>query len=211
MNNPKLAAGAATALAASLVAAPVAHADTARDLVNTAEAVIDLSSVLEDAGSSVGGSEGSSEMSNEAVTGLAITLAVLGLIGGGAYVAVTNGFITLPDEIAQLGYDMGIPGIYPNRGSCHPSEFDRLINGWPGPRGTAVTYCDGKWARAAMRQSDWIQYFYFQDGKWRVLKPDGSSLPADYPCYNGYKVREMGAPEEIINRMLICRPNEIRR
>lgn len=205
-----LAVSAAAALTVSPVIAPTASAATADELTDLVYLVDDLSSLADDV-DDLSSEMGSSGISDEARTGLTVSLAILGLIGGGAYFAVTNGFVTLPDEIAQAGYDMGIPGVYPNRGSCHPSEFDRLVKGWPTKLGTGVIWCDGKFARVGANQSDWIVLFHYDKGRWNVIRRDGASYPSGYNCYNSYKLRDMGAPEDFINITLICKPEEIGR
>ena len=86
-----------------------------------------------------------------------------------------------------------------------------MVKGWPLKTGTTVTYCDGKFARAYGNGSDWVVNFHYDKGAWRAISPDGSSWPSDYPCFNSYKLRDMGAPEEFIRGALICKPNEIRR
>lgn len=211
MNKPILAVGAAAALTVSAVVAPAATAaPSAAELTELVYLVDDLSSLADDA-EDLSSDTGSSGISDEARTGLTVTLAILGLIGGGAYFAVTNGFVTLPDEIAQAGYNMGIPGVYPNRGSCHPSEFDKRVKGWPGVLGTSVGYCDGLFATAAANGTDWVVHFVYQKGQWRIIEPDGSNWPSYYNCYNGYKLSEMGASEEFKRGVLMCKPDEIGR
>ena|GEM_PF-744551 len=150
-----------------------------------------------------------SEESDDTLTGVTVVLALLGVIGGGAYLAVTNGLVTLPDAIAQAGYDMGVPEVTPNQGSCDSAEFDAVVDGWPAPLGTTVSYCDGLFATAGANGTDWVVHFNWQNGQWHAISPDGFSQPSGYPCYNGYRISEMGGPEEFTRQLLHCTPEEI--
>ncbi|WJZ08257.1 hypothetical protein [Corynebacterium glaucum] len=150
-----------------------------------------------------------SEESDDTLTGVTVVLALLGVIGGGAYLAVTNGLVALPDAIAQAGYDMGVPEVTPNQGSCDSAEFDAVVDGWPAPLGTSVSYCDGLFATAGANGTDWVVHFNWQNGQWHAISPDGFSHPSGYPCYNGYRISEMGGPEEFTRQLLHCTPEEI--
>lgn len=154
-----------------------------------------------------------SSLSPGAIAG--ITLGVLALVGGGAFFAVRQGLITVPgaDELARALNLPPLPGRAtpaPQRGSCAPGEFDALVPDWPHFTGTVVMYCDGQWAQAGANQTDWTEAFRFADGRWHHVKPHGTSYTG-FKCYNGITLREQGAPEEFLDTLVICRPEDINR
>ena len=89
------------------------------------------------------------------------------------------------------------------KGSCDPSEFADLIEKWE-PETTTVVYCDGAWAVAGLTGSDFIGDFHFVDGKWEVLERDGRTSMTRHQCHNLDKLRDMGAPEEFIDELILC-------
>lgn len=226
MNKPILVVATSAALSASTLVAHAATSDEIAVMVsvadeysliagdsfiaNGADAVSSNLGSSEVGGAEIGSAElKSSEESDAILTGVTAVLALLGVIGGGAYLAVTNGVVALPDAIAQAGHDMGIPGAQSNSGSCHSAEFDAVVDGWPAPLGTTVTYCDGLFATAGANGTDWVVHFAWQNGQWQAISPDGFSQPSGYPCYNGYRISEMGGPEEFTQQLLHCTPDEI--
>ena len=90
------------------------------------------------------------------------------------------------------------------KGSCDPSEFDALVDRWPSPQGTVVLYCDGEWASAGAAMSDDLAEFHFVDGKWEVLHRDGRTSVTRHQCHDPDKLREMGAPEEFTDNLILC-------
>lgn len=90
------------------------------------------------------------------------------------------------------------------QGSCEAEEFDALVDGWPNFTGTHVNYCDGSFAQAGAKQTDWIVDFEFIDGKWQVLESDGSLFTTGRACYDFDRLRERGAPEEFLDTVVEC-------
>ncbi|QYH19424.1 hypothetical protein JKI95_10055 [Corynebacterium aquatimens] len=191
MKKPALALSAAAALTLSVVVATPALAE--QDPAAGEAASSEFSS-------------SETELSAGAIVG--ITLGVLALVAGGSFWAVQQGIVQLPQGIAK---QFGLPGAKAQRGSCEAQEFDSAVPGWPGPLGTTVMYCDGQFAKVGAAQSDWVEHFRFVNGAWSRIQPDGKKQPADYVCFNSYKLRDMGAPEEFIRVATICTPEEIGR
>ncbi|MCP1386816.1 hypothetical protein M5J20_01185 [Corynebacterium sp. TA-R-1] len=193
MKKPALALSAAAALTVSAIAAPPALA--------------------EDTAAPAGASEqSSSETELGAGEIIGITFGVLALVAGGAFFAVQQGILPLPVQFPpEVAKRLGLPVAQAQRGSCDPRDFDTIVPGWPSPLGTTVMYCDGQWAKVGAAQSDWVEHFRYANGQWTRLSADGKKQPADYVCFNGYKLRDMGAPEEFIRVATICTPDEIGR
>lgn len=67
-----------------------------------------------------------------------------------------------------------------------------------------VLFCDGSWARAGQWQTDHVLLFRFEDGQWRTHPADGRSPVTEYPCYDEQTLRSAGAPEELVDQVLLC-------
>ena len=149
-----------------------------------------------------------------------ITLGVLALVSAGTALAVQQGWIQIPGvDMAQINALFpalptlpALPGRATNRaaakGSCAPQEFDKVVPGWPNFTGTVVTYCDGLWAVAGANQTDWTETFRFTGGAWQRV-PKRGTTDTGFGCYNGLTLREQGAPQALIDQVLICKPSEI--
>lgn len=174
-------------------------------------------------GSSAGeeGQEGDagSSLSTGAIVG--ISLGVLALVGAGSYFAVSQGLIDVPGlevpqvpGLSELGALAGAAGLaVPALGadkektakgaSCQPGAFDAIVPGWPAPTGTSVQYCDGKWAVAGAKQTDWIVAFRANGDKWAVVKPNGETNTG-FKCYDTARLRGQGAPAQFTDKLLTC-------
>ncbi|MEH0147703.1 hypothetical protein V6D40_08530 [Corynebacterium sp. Q4381] len=167
------------------------------------------------------GTSSEESLSPAAIAG--ITLGVLALVSAGTALAVQQGWIQIPGvDMAQINALFpalptlpALPGRANNRaaatpakGSCAPEEFDKLVPGWPNFTGTTVTYCDGLWATAGANQTDWTETFRFTGGAWQRVPKRGTTYTG-FGCYNGLTLREQGAPQQLIDAVLICKPNEI--
>lgn len=172
-------------------------------------------------GSSAGdeGQEGDagSSLSTGAIVG--ISLGVLALVGAGSYFAVSQGLIDVPGlelpqvpGLGELGALAGAAGLaipalsagkQEKKASCQPGAFDAIVPGWPAPTGTAVQYCDGKWAVAGAKQTDWIVAFRANGDKWAVVKPDGETNTG-FKCYNTATLRGQGAPKQFTDKLQTC-------
>lgn len=174
-------------------------------------------------GSSAGeeGQEGDagSSLSTGAIVG--ISLGVLALVGAGSYFAVSQGLIDVPGlevpqvpGLGELGALAGAAGLaIPALGagkektakgaSCQPGAFDAVVPGWPTPTGTSVEYCDGKWAVAGAKQTDWIVAFRANGDKWAVVKPAGQTNTG-FKCYDTARLRSQGAPAQFTDKLLTC-------
>jgi len=89
------------------------------------------------------------------------------------------------------------------KGSCDPSEFADLVEGWEA-ESTTVVYCDGTWAVAGVSGSDVIGDFHFVDGEWEVLERDGRTSETRHQCHDPDKLRDMDAPKEFIDKLIVC-------
>ncbi|OHF36134.1 hypothetical protein [Corynebacterium sp. HMSC074A01] len=172
-------------------------------------------------GSSAGdeGQEGDagSSLSTGAIVG--ISLGVLALVGAGSYFAVSQGLIDVPGlelpqvpGLGELGALAGAAGLaipalsagkQEKNASCQPGAFDAIVPGWPAPTGTTVQYCDGKWAVAGAKQTDWIVAFRANGDKWAVVKPDGETNTG-FKCYNTATLRGQGAPKQFTDKLQTC-------
>lgn len=172
-------------------------------------------------GSSAGdeGQEGDagSSLSTGAIVG--ISLGVLALVGAGSYFAVSQGLIDVPGlelpQVPGLGEfgalagaaGLAIPALSAGKqeknASCQPGAFDAIVPGWPAPTGTTVQYCDGKWAVAGAKQTDWIVAFRANGDKWAVVKPDGETNTG-FKCYNTATLRGQGAPKQFTDKLQTC-------
>lgn len=178
MKKPLLAVGAAAALTAASVISP---------------SVVPAPTAIAAEGSSTG-------------TGIAVALGVLALIGGGAFLAMQQGMLSIPGL-------PGIPGAQPATGSCDPSAFDAAVAEWPKAHGTVVNFCDGRFASVeAFKAADHRQ-FQFVGGRWEQMRYDGTHNFAGSPvgCYNGYRLNDLGAPQGFRDHVFICTPDEIGR
>lgn len=207
MKKQVLALGVAATVSVSAVVAPVGYAEPA---------------VVEGVGGDEAG-EGSS-ISTGAIVG--ITLGVLAAAGLGGAVAVQQGWLKLPEPLnaqvlggmAALSSAPSIPGLVPKpagkpaAGSCAPAAFEAVVPEWPAGFGTSVSYCDGKWAVAGAKGTDWILFFKHSNGKWAKIPSDGTTRRGmTRACYNGIKLREQGAPEAFMREVPVCTPGEIGR
>lgn len=219
MKKPMLALGVAAAVSTSAVVAPAALAEPA----DSAEQV----AVQEDQGSSGEGSSGSSgdegsSLSAGAIVG--ISLGVLAAVGIGGVVGVQQGWLELPEPLnaqvlgglAAIASALSVPALAPKqekkvaKGSCSPSVFDAVVPEWPAGFGTTVRFCDGKWAVAGAKGTDWILFFKNTNGKWARIQSDGTTRRGmTQACYNGIKLREQGAPEAFMREVPVCTPAEI--
>lgn len=213
-----LALGVAAAVTTSAVIAPAAFAEPAGSSEQGA--------VQEDQGSSgegsSGASDGGSSLSAGAIVG--ISLGVLAAAGLGGVVAVQQGWLDLPEPLnaqvlgglAAIASALSVPALAPKqekkvaKGACSPSAFEAVVPEWPAGLGTAVRFCDGKWAVAGTKGTDWILFFKNTNGKWARIQADGTTRRGmTQACYNGIKLREQGAPEAFMREVPVCTPAEI--
>ena len=210
MKNSLLSLGLATALtcAAVVPATPALAQDAGETEGSTA------SSASSDA---EGEGDGGSSISTGGIVG--ISLGVLALVGAGSYVAVSQGLIDIPGlEVPQIpglgelgalagAAGLAIPALSAGKseknGPCQPSAFDKVVPGWPTYGGTSVSYCDGKWAVAGAKQTDWIVAFRANGEKWAPVKPDGRTQTG-FKCYDKAKLRSQGAPAKFTDKLLSC-------
>lgn len=65
-------------------------------------------------------------------------------------------------------------------------------------------YCDGEWATAGADGTDAIGNFHFVDGEWTAIEPDGRTSTTRHRCHDIDKLREEGAPEEVLENVIPC-------
>ena len=90
------------------------------------------------------------------------------------------------------------------KGSCDSSTFDAMVEDWPGYLGTLVPFCDGEWAVAGENGTDAVAFFHFVDGEWTFVDHDGIYEPTGHRCWNIDPLREQGAPEGFLEKMVPC-------
>ena len=214
MKHSLLALTVASAVSVTAVQAPGAWAEenSAGDISKETQ------QTAPDKSNSSGSSDGE-ELSPAAIAG--ITLGVLAAVGAGAAFAVSQGLIPNVDPavVAGLtGLSSTVPGLAAlgfggaSKNRCSPQAFDAAMPGWPGVTGTGVLYCEGQWAVAGQKQSDWIVPFERKGGRWVALKPDGTTQRGMITaCYNGNALRGRGAPQPFLDKITICAPDEIGR
>lgn len=214
MKHSLLALTVASAVSVTAVQAPVAWAEenSAGDISKETQ------QTAPDKSNSSGSSDGE-ELSPAAIAG--ITLGVLAAVGAGAAFAVSQGLIPNVDPavVAGLtGLSSTVPGLAAlgfggaSKNRCSPQAFDAAMPGWPGVTGTGVLYCEGQWAVAGQKQSDWIVPFERKGDRWVALKPDGTTQRGMITaCYNGNALRGRGAPQQFVDKIRVCAPDEIGR
>ena len=214
MKHSLLALTVASAVSVTAVQAPVAWAEenSAGDISKETQ------QTAPDKSNSSGSSDGE-ELSPAAIAG--ITLGVLAAVGAGAAFAVSQGLIPNvdPKVVAGLtGLSSTVPGLAAlgfggaSINKCSPQAFDAAMPGWPGVTGTTVLYCEGQWAVAGQKQSDWIVPFERKGDRWVALLPDGTSKRGlNSACYNGDALRGRGAPQQFVDKIRVCAPDEIGR
>ncbi|OIR42896.1 hypothetical protein [Corynebacterium sp. NML120713] len=205
MKHSLLALTVASAVSVTAVQAPVAWSEETQQ-------------AAPDKANSSGSSDGE-ELSPAAIAG--ITLGVLAAVGAGAAFAVSQGLIPNvdPKVVAGLtGLSSTVPGLAAlgfggaSINKCSPQAFDAAMPGWPGVTGTTVMYCEGQWAVAGQKQSDWIVPFERKGDRWVALLPDGTSKRGlNSACYNGDALRGRGAPQQFVDKIRVCAPDEIGR
>lgn len=214
MKHSLLALTVASTVSVTAVQAPVGWADenSAGDISKETQ------QTAPDKANSSGSSDGE-ELSPAAIAG--ITLGVLAAVGAGAAFAVSQGLIPNvdPKVVAGLtGLSSTVPGLVAlgfggaSINKCSPQAFDAAMPGWPGVTGTTVLYCEGQWAVAGQKQSDWIVPFERKGDRWVALLPDGTSKRGlNSACYNGDALRGRGAPQQFVDKIRVCAPDEIGR
>ena len=213
MKHSLLALTVASAVSVTAVQAPVAWSEENSAGENTQGA---QQTTTKDGSS---GSSDGAELSPAAIAG--ITLGVLAAVGAGAAFAVSQGLIPNvdPKVVAGLtGLSSTVPGLAAlgfggaSINKCSPQAFDAAMPGWPGVTGTTVLYCEGQWAVAGQKQSDWIVPFERKGDRWVALLPDGTSKRGlNSACYNGDALRGRGAPQQFVDKIRVCAPDEIGR
>ena len=93
---------------------------------------------------------------------------------------------------------MDEPALPAGGGSCDPATMP-FENGAP-----VVNYCDGAWAKVSQQQTSNSQLFRWTDSEWTAYAPDGRSLNTKLNCYNGDTLRELGAPQALIDSLVMC-------
>lgn len=70
---------------------------------------------------------------------------------------------------------------------------------------TISTFCDGEWLKAGKYQTDSMWIEHYDGSQWKEVSSDGrNQVGLDAPCYSAAKLRKMGAPEELIDQVLLC-------
>ncbi|MDR7330084.1 hypothetical protein [Corynebacterium guangdongense] len=128
---------------------------------------------------------------------------LLGACGGGAQTPTTP---TLTEaESSTLTVTVSVtgpasPGTAPATDPCQPAAF---VADFTEP---VVLFCAGGWARAGQAQTDHVLLYRLEGERWRQHPHDGRSSATGYVCYDESILRAEGAPRELIDQVLLCRP-----
>lgn len=158
-----------------------------------------------------GADSSSSSPESDLTTGeiIGITVGVLALVSAGAALAVQTGLLQIPGLDLSKWPTINVPGITPRPGAtaapndCSPATFDAIVPGWPNFTGTEVLFCDGQWAIAGAKQTDWQEAFHKVDGHWTRVEPAGDVN--GFKCYDVADLQRKGSPRVFTDQVLSCR------
>lgn len=92
------------------------------------------------------------------------------------------------------------PEATPETDPCDPAEF---LADFSEP---VVMFCAGGWARAGQAQTDHVLLYRLEGDRWRQHPHDGRSSATGYFCYDEATLRAEGAPEALVDQVLLCVP-----
>nr|VDG63022.1 Uncharacterised protein [Streptococcus thermophilus] len=84
-----------------------------------------------------------------------------------------------------------------------PCEWTPAEEGQMGD--TVSTFCDGQFAAVGKYATDGVSYLHWNGQTWEDIPHDGRDSASNLKCYDHDKVREMGAPEEFVEKLTPCR------
>ncbi|HEY4598349.1 hypothetical protein [Corynebacterium sp.] len=66
-------------------------------------------------------------------------------------------------------------------------------------------FCDGEWLHAAKYQTDFLWIEHYDGSRWQKVDYDGRNPGGlQSPCYSEAKLRKKGAPQELIDEIILC-------
>ena len=72
------------------------------------------------------------------------------------------------------------------------------------PSGTLQLFCDGTWLYLAQKQSSNYGLFYWTDNEWKLYRSDNTTGDSVDQCYDKGKLDTAGAPKELTNQLPLC-------
>lgn len=72
------------------------------------------------------------------------------------------------------------------------------------PIGTLQLFCDGTWLYMAQKQSSNYGLFYWTDNEWKLYRSDNTTGDSVNQCYDKGKLDTAGAPKELTNQLQLC-------
>ena len=72
------------------------------------------------------------------------------------------------------------------------------------PSGTLQLFCDGTWLYLAQKQSSNYGLFYWTDNEWKLYRSDNTTGDSVNQCYDKGKLDTAGAPKELTNQLQLC-------
>ena len=82
-----------------------------------------------------------------------------------------------------------------------PCDWTPMEEGEPGE--LISFYCDGSHAGLGTYATDHTEYLYWDGKEWAGLEPSGQTYTG-FKCYDKAKVEELGFPDELRQKMIIC-------
>lgn len=151
-------------------------------------------------------------------------LAVIGLVGGGAWAVMRNAepsdtekpapnFHALEATTEQVAESVP-PAEQPSATTPHstqpagPSEEEKCTSMAEAQlsqfRNPVVMYCDGSWLRAGEYRTDLVRLYTWADGGWQRYYTDGKTVVTNLSCYDRGTLEAQGAPAELLDQLLLC-------
>lgn len=72
------------------------------------------------------------------------------------------------------------------------------------PIGTLQLFCDGAWLYMAQKQSSNYGLFYWTNNEWKLYRSDNTTGDSVNQCYDKGKLDTAGAPKELTNQLQLC-------
>ena len=72
------------------------------------------------------------------------------------------------------------------------------------PIGTLQLFCDGTWLYMAQKQSSNYGLFYWTDNEWKLYRSDNTTGDSVNQCYDKGKLDTAGAPKQLTNQLQLC-------
>lgn len=94
--------------------------------------------------------------------------------------------------------------------NCTADAFSTYDEHWQDSSRLRVLYCDGNFAQVGVDSTDWIVEFRRIDHGWEQIPAAGHVRNGLYrPCYTVDGLRKLGAIDAFINRLVICKAEDL--